>query len=342
MNNTESWKYTNIKQWLERDYQTPAVYAPAITYGTPLPCPLPQAVEGKLEGNLLVIRVPQNMVLDKPIYITDLAVQLEVPTLLAAKHIIELGENSCATIVHAFVAEHADHYWRRHETEISLAANARLNYYQYQTESTTSLHTHTITVQQARDSRFESFTLDNGGGIVRTDLSAKLNGQQASCNYQGVYLVKEKQHVDNHTSIEHLSPHTYSEELYKGIVTDQARAVFNGRVYVAPEAQKVVSEQHNKNLLLSKTAEIDTKPELEIYADDVRCAHGATIGQLDRDAIFYLTARGIDEELAKQLLTYGFVHDMFGNILHEDIKPLFNQQLLDWFSAQHELAGLLT
>jgi Fe-S cluster assembly protein SufD len=304
---SESWKYTNITKWLEREYETLDMGAPKI------------------------IHVPKNTVLEKPIYITDIATGLTNSTLLSTRCVITLEENSSATIVQVFQSEQADNYWRKKITEINLAANSQLNYYQIQTESATSLHTHEITVQQARDSQFNSFTLDNGGGIVRTDLQAKLTAENAHCQFHGIYLVKNKQHVDNHTSIDHLSPHTHSKELYKGIITDQARAVFNGRVYVAPQAQKVISEQHNENLLLSKQAEIDTKPELEIYADDVQCAHGATVGQLDRDAVFYMTTRGISEELAKQLLTYGFAHEMINSIDNAEIRELFNTQLLDWF-----------
>jgi Fe-S cluster assembly protein SufD len=300
---TESWKYTNINKWLEREYETPDMGAPKI------------------------IHVPKNTILEKPIYITATAENLTNSTLLSTRYIITLEENSSATIVQVFQAEQADNYWRKQTTEISLAANAQLNYYQVQTESETSLHTHTITVEQARDSQFNSFTLDNGGGIVRTDLNTKLQAENARCQLHGIYLVKNKQHVDNHTNIEHLSPHTQSTELYKGIIADQARAVFNGRVYVAPHAQKVISEQHNKNLLLSKQTEIDTKPELEIYADDVQCAHGATVGQLDPDAIFYITTRGMSEDVAKQLLTQGFAREMLDYINNPEIKQLFNQQL---------------
>ncbi|MSP53208.1 MAG: Fe-S cluster assembly protein SufD [Gammaproteobacteria bacterium] len=357
---TETWKYTNIKKWLERDYQTIDSYAPIIDYNElpegviicpladaskqadiPSPYPLPQALEGKLKEQGFFIYIPKNVVLKNPIYITDIAAQLDDPTVLPARFQILLEENSVATIVHKFEANDANHYWRRQVTEINLAPNAQLNYYQDQNEAPTSLHTHYIAVQQGRDSQFNSFTLDNGGGIVRTDLHTKLHDVNATCHLNGLYLVKNKQHVDNHTIIEHLAPHTQSSEHYKGIVADQARAVFNGRIYVAPHAQKVVSEQHNENLLLSKQAEIDTKPELEIYADDVQCAHGATVGQLDRDAIFYMTTRGIDEELAKQLLTYGFAHEMLNSISHDEIRALFNTQLLTWFSNNQELEDLL-
>ena len=300
---TETWKYTNINKWLAREYETPDMGAPKI------------------------IHVPKNTVLEKPIYITDIATRLTAPTLLSTRCVITLEENSSATIVQVFQSEHADNYWRKKITEINLAANAQLNYYQVQTESATSLHTHEITVQQARDSQFNSFTFDNGGGIVRTDLHTKLQAENARCQLYGVYLVKNKQHIDNHTIIDHLSSHTYSTEHYKGIIADQARAVFNGRVYVAPHAQKIVSKQHNANLLLSKQAEIDTKPELEIYADDVQCAHGATVGQLDNDMIFYMTTRGISEIEARQLLTHGFIREMFEFINDSEIKQLFNQQL---------------
>lgn len=318
---TETWKYTNISKWLERDYELPLSHTIRVTS--------PTGGEVKMQENMWHIRIPKNTTLEEPIYIHNLATQLEKSTLLEAKILIILEENSSATIVQVFQSEQASNYWRKQITEINLAANAQLNYYQIQTENETSLHTHEISVEQARDSQFNSFTLDNGGGIVRTDLHTKLQAENARCQLHGIYLVKNKQHVDNHTNIEHLSPHTQSTELYKGIATDQSRAVFNGRVYVAPHAQKVISAQHNKNLLLSKKAEIDTKPELEIYADDVQCAHGATVGQLDHDAIFYMSTRGMSEDVAKQLLIYAFAREMLDNIDNPEVKEIFNKQLVE-------------
>jgi Fe-S cluster assembly protein SufD len=161
-------------------------------------------------------------------------------------------------------------------------------------------------VQQASNSRFEQHNVAIGGQLVRTDINTALNAEGAETLYNGLYLANGRQHVDTHTRINHNQANTSSEEAYRGILDDHARGVFNGRVYVAPQAQKTTAYQSNDNLLLSGKAEIDTKPELEIYADDVICTHGATVGELDTQALFYLRSRGVDAETARGLLLYAF------------------------------------
>jgi Fe-S cluster assembly protein SufD len=149
-----------------------------------------------------------------------------------------------------------------------------------------------------------------GGALTRNDIVVSLDAEGAECQLNGLYRVGGRQHVDFHTRIEHVQPHGTSREYFKGILDGRSRGVFNGRIHVHPGAQRTDSEQQNKNLLLSRDAEVDTKPELEIYADDVKCSHGATVGQLDADMLFYLRARGIDETSARGLLTYGFAQDV--------------------------------
>jgi Fe-S cluster assembly protein SufD len=155
-----------------------------------------------------------------------------------------------------------------------------------------------------------SHSISLGGALVRNDINSVLNAQAAECNLNGLYVVSGKQHVDYHTRVDHKKPHGTSREHYKGVIGGRARAVFNGRAYVHPDAQKTDAEQYNKNLLLSPDAEVDTKPQLEIYADDVKCSHGATVGQLDEQMLFYLRSRGIAEGAARGMLTYGFACDI--------------------------------
>jgi Fe-S cluster assembly protein SufD len=195
-------------------------------------------------------------------------------------------------------------------TEVIVDADAHLTLYQLQEESKNSFHIGGLFAKLGRGSRFDAFAITLAGGLVRNDLRVDLDGAGAEVNLRGLYLARGRQHIDNHTQIFHNEPGCISHEHYKGVLDDRARAVFHGRIVVQPDAQKTVSEQSNQNLLLSRDAEIDTKPQLEIYADDVKCAHGATVGQLDKDALFYLRSRGIAEEMAKRLLIKAFASDV--------------------------------
>jgi len=156
--------------------------------------------------------------------------------------------------------------------------------------------------------------------LVRNDIHGQLDAEGASIVMNGLYMTNDKQHVDNHTRVDHLKPNTHSSENYRGVLNGKSRAVFNGKVVVHPQAQKIEAHQNNANLLLSDDAEIDTKPELEIYADDVKCSHGATVGQLDQNMLFYLRSRAIDEETAKSLLTYAFADEVIGDISFAPVK----------------------
>ncbi|MBN1996430.1 SufD family Fe-S cluster assembly protein, partial [candidate division KSB1 bacterium] len=175
-------------------------------------------------------------------------------------------------------------------------------------------------IDQQNDSRFSSFSLSFGGGLVRNDIVASINGQGVTTTLNGLYMIAGKQFVDFHTFIEHAKPHSSSRQLYKGILDDNARAVFNGKIYVKQEAQKTDAIQNNKNLLLSETAGVDTQPMLEIFADDVRCTHGGTVGQMDKEALHYMRSRGIGEKLARRLLVQSFAGDVVDKIGHENIK----------------------
>jgi Fe-S cluster assembly protein SufD len=192
--------------------------------------------------------------------------------------------------------------------------NAIIDHYKVQRESVKAFHVATLQAYQGRSSNLSTLSISLGGALVRNDVNALLDGEGCECAMNGFYMVKGNQHVDNHTSIDHAKPHGSSRELYKGILDERASGVFNGRVIVRPGAQKTDARQTNKNLILSEDALINTIPQLEIYADDVKCAHGATIGQLEADALFYLRSRGIGLEDARHLLTYAFVSDINNRI----------------------------
>ena len=194
--------------------------------------------------------------------------------------------------------------------EVVSGANTTIDHYKLQRESTEAFHMSTLQVKQERDSNFSSHCLSWGGAIVRNDVNTALDGENCTSILNGLYMVGGKQLVDNHMRVEHNMPNCYSHELYKGVLEGQSRAVFTGRIYVEKDAQKTDAVQANRNLLLSDKALCNSQPQLEIFADDVRCTHGSTVGQLDDLAIFYLRSRGIGEEAARSLLTYAFAADI--------------------------------
>jgi len=225
-----------------------------------------------------------------------------------------------------------NHNFTNSLTEILLQPGASLNHYKLQCESPDSSHIAGIHVEQQRGSQFTSHNLSLGAALARNDIRIKLTGENAKCCLNGIYLVGGHQHVDNHTQVDHLVPSCCSEELYKGVIQGHARAVFNGKVVVEPDAQQSDARQINKNLLLSEKAEVDTKPELQIYADDVKCSHGATVGQLDAQALFYLQSRGISKTDAEALLVYAFVSEIIEGIDHPGVQQLIQAPVLEQLS----------
>lgn len=231
-------------------------------------------------------------------------------TVAHPRNLIVAGDHSSAVIIETYAGPDAGVYWENPITEVVAGHNASIRHYKLVREGAKAFHVGGTHVRQGQASRFDSHSLTLNAALARNDLEIVLNAPGAECNLDGLYLVQGRQHVDNHTRIDHATPHGTSREFYKGILDGHGRAVFNGRVIVHPGAQKTDAQQSNKNLLLSDDAEIDTKPQLEIYADDVKCTHGATVGQLDRDALFYLRSRGIDEDTARSVLTYAFASEI--------------------------------
>lgn len=204
--------------------------------------------------------------------------------------------------------------------EIKGGVNSQLNYYRIQNEGSTAIEVSTIETDILQDSRFTSVNVSLSGDMVRNNLNLNLLGSNSEGNMYGLYLLNGKTHVDNHTNVDHTIPHAESNELYKGILADQSRGVFNGKIFVRQDAQKTNAFQQNNNILLSEDAIINTKPQLEIWADDVKCSHGCTTGQLDEEALFYLQARGIDKTQAKGLLLYAFAGEVLEHIGDESFR----------------------
>jgi Fe-S cluster assembly protein SufD len=255
------------------------------------------------------VELAPGCVAEDPIHLLYLSTGQAEPTVAHVRNLVVGSATSQARIVESYVGLGGEHFTNA-VTTIALDQGAVLEHYKLQEEAETAHHIARLDARQGRDSRFVSHSVSLGGALSRNDIAAWLDAEGAECTLNGLYMVSGRQHVDFHTSVDHARPHGTSREYYKGILGGRSRGVFNGRVHVHPGAQRTDSQQANQNLLLSRDAEVDTKPELEIYADDVKCSHGATVGQLDPDMLFYLRARGIDEAAARGLLTYGFAQDV--------------------------------
>ena len=247
------------------------------------------------------------------------------------RNLIITGRNSRATVIESYVSLGNGEYFTNAVTEISLGEGSHLDHYKLQRESESAFHVGTVQVREARDSQLHSFSLAVGGSLARTNIYTSLDGDAATCTLNGLYLTDGDQHVDNQTSIEHIAPNCPSHELYKGVLDGRSHGVFNGKVYVHPEAQKTDGKQSNNNLLLSPTARVDTKPQLEIFTDNVKCTHGATVGRLDELAMFYLNSRGIGPETARILLTYAFAADVLETIELEPLRVQLEKMVLARF-----------
>lgn len=282
------------------------------------------------------IYVPEGKVVEEPIHLLFVAAGSREAIVSHPRNLVIVGRGSTATIIESYVCLSNGAYFNNAVTEIVTGSDTQVEYYKLQRESETAFHVGTTQVHQGRDSRFSSFYLDIGAKLARHNLNVLLDGNGSECNLDGLYFVTGEQHIDNHTMVDHLSSHTTSRQLYKGILGGRSRAVFNGKVVTRKGTIQVDANQTNKNLLLSDYAQANTKPQLEIFADDVKCGHGATVGQLDEDAVFYMNSRGIDHENARTLLTYGFARDVVDRIRIERVRAVLDDLVLVWL--QRDLA----
>lgn len=276
------------------------------------------------------VYLPKGVVVDEPIHLLFLSTAGEHPSVAHPRTLIVAHAQSEATIVETYCGEPGAVSFTNAVTEIVLGANARLSHYQVQRESLAGFFLSSLAVREDRDATFTDSQVSLGAALSRTDLTVVLDGEGSECTLQGFYLATGRQHVDYHTLIEHVKPHSTSREVYKGILDGQATGVFNGRIIVRPGAQKTDARQTNKNLILSEEALVNSNPQLEIYADDVKCTHGSAIGQLDADALFYLRTRGIEEDAARQILTYAFASDILGRITVEPIRRMLEARLVTY------------
>lgn len=267
------------------------------------------------------IRIGRDCVVHRPIELIYVSTtdaehaQVSYPRNLA---IAETG--SRAVVLERYLSLGQTRYLTNAITEIVAGTSAQMEHYKLQEESAEAFHIHGLFVQQHRDSTVTTNNIAMGGAIARTDLHVALNDVGAHSNLNGLYIGMGRQHIDNHTQVDHRAANCTSDEFYKGVLAGRSRGVFHGRIVVHEDAQRTDAQQQNNNLLLSRDAEVDTKPQLEIYADDVKCSHGATVGQLDPNSIFYLRSRGIDETTARSLLTYAFANDVINRFAIEPIR----------------------
>jgi len=278
----------------------------------------------------LFVHVPVKQVLNKPIQLLHIVTGSDA--MATTRNIIIADEMAEAKVIETFVGiDNA--YLTAAVTEVFVGSNADVTLYKMQSESDKAYHFGGSYIKQARDARFTHHNFAFGGLLARSDIHADLD-HASECELNGLYLGVKRQHIDNHTRINHLKPYAISRELYKGVLDDRARGVFQGRVIVAIDAQKTDSQMNNRNLLLSDDAEVDTKPQLEIYADDVKCGHGVTVGQLDEKSIFYLQSRCVDEETARNMLTFAFANEMVDKIKIRNLHDIVLEQVLARFPQE--------
>ena len=263
-----------------------------------------------------VVHVQPDIEVVRPIHLLFVSDASAVNGVAQPRNLIVLDRFAKATVIetYATVARGAGAYFTNAVTEATIGEGATLTHLKLQRESALAYHVGTFDVRQARDSHLVSFSFAIGAQLSRTNIYTELRGEGCGATLNGLYLGDAEQHIDHQTRIEHVAPNCYSRELYKGILAGASHGVFNGKVYVHPAAQKTDGKQTNNTLLLSEKAQIDTKPQLEIFADDVKCTHGATVGRLDENSLFYMKSRGINARMARELLTYAFAADVLETI----------------------------
>lgn len=280
------------------------------------------------------IEIPPGVTVDAPIYLLFVSTADE-PIASHPRTLIIVGKNSNAKVIEEYLALGQSVYFTNAVTEVVAGESSIVEHYKLQDENEEAFHVAAVQVSQARNSRYTHHSISIGGALVRNDLTVVLDGEGAECTLNGLYVANHEQHIDNHTVIDHARPHGASRELYKGVLDDKSSAVFNGSIIVRKDAQKTDARQSNKNLLLSENATINSKPQLEINADDVKCTHGTSIGHIDEDSVFYLRSRGVGLNEARTVLTYGFANDVLNRMTVDSVRVRLECALLARLSGGH-------
>lgn len=289
----------------------------------------------------LLIHAPAMQKLAQPVYLVYLGTAQPAPAWTATRLLLVAEPGAEVQLIeHYDGCDGQENLFHNHVAEVVLQPNARLLHTRIQVEGEGLIHINGLHIHQARDSHYEQHAIAFGSTLKRIDVGVTFEGENAHCALNGVFLSKHRQHIDNHLNLEHAKPLCTSNTDFKGFVTGESRAVFNGRIHIHPHAQKTEAHLNNKNLLLSRQAELNTKPELEIYADDVKCSHGASIGQLDERSLFYFQSRGIDKASAEAMLCLGFVNEKVERIPDPPIQSLVADRLATFFNDVDKLKSL--
>lgn len=289
----------------------------------------------------VVIHVPRNQAVDKPIRLMHIAVPGQTPFMTHPRNVIIAEEGADVTVIERYVSTGEGVYLTNAVTQIVAGDNAHVSHYLLEQESLKAYHVSSLHMHLGRDTRVQSHSVLLGGAIVRNNVSPVLDGEGGDCLINGLYNGNGSQHLDNHMHVEHAKPHCDSRQFYQGILDDTSQGVFTGRVVVQKPAQKTDAKQTNANLLLKDTAEIYARPQLEIYADDVKCTHGATIGQIDEDALFYLRSRGIPADVARAMMVFAFAGECLERMSVEPIREALTRELLTQLPHGDVIAEIL-
>ncbi len=286
----------------------------------------------------IFVHVPRGQIFSRPVYVVHVSTMSTQPASVNQRLLVVLDENSQAEVIEHFVSTaERQNIFVNALTEIVVGDNAQLQHYRLHLEEENIQHVGAVHVNLLRNARMRGFTLALGSRLKRIDYQINHRGQGAELDLQGVYLPRNNQMVDYHTNVQHWVPHCTTNEVFRGIIADSAQAIFNGRIYIHPLAQKTLAELSNKNLLTSNKAEVNTKPELEIYADDVKCAHGATISQLSSTALYYLQSRGISRSEAEVMLSFGFINELLQQVAEPAVRDYLLPRLAVLFGRDQTL-----
>ncbi|MFM8914066.1 MAG: Fe-S cluster assembly protein SufD [Flammeovirgaceae bacterium] len=287
------------------------------------------ALNGAFWQEGVFIHVKENAAVEKPVLILHVNDAKTEPVNAQTRLLTILEKNSTLSIIEKFDSVGSHPVFHNFCEELVVKENARLEYGKVQNDSGNRVQVANTVIHQSDTSKVDTFTLTLDGEIIRNNLAIVIDGENCESHFHGLYLLQGGTLADNHTVVDHKRPNSFSNELYKGIMDGQAKGIFNGKIFVRPQAQKTNAFQSNRNILLSDTATVNTKPQLEIWADDVKCSHGCTSGQLDEEALFYLRSRGIPADTAKAMLLYAFALDVLTPVKNEALKSYFDGLISD-------------
>lgn len=280
------------------------------------------------------VYVPDGTVLEKPVHVLHVSTDEDRPLFINPRNLIVIGQSSVAKVIEHYVSASQSVYFSNVVTEVVCGENANLEHYRLEFESQKAFNFSTLRVNQQKNSNIASHSILCGGAIVRNNVHPVLAGEGCNSDIYGLFISEGRQHMDNFMRVEHASPHCDSRQFYNGVLDGRSKGVFHGRILVHEGAEKTDAKQTNRNLLLSDTAQIDTKPQLEIYNDDVKCTHGATIGQMDEEALFYLRSRGISMRQAKIIMLRAFTGETLEHMSIDPVREVLEGVVMKWFEKR--------